>query len=67
MHTKEYFSLLKKMDENAIQPEFHRYVTAWLMAKHPEIYLDVHNAFDHYEGEIYDQHQCNDANSEIPF
>ena len=66
MHTNEYFSQLKTLEKENIHPEFHTYVTTWVKSRQPEIYNELKSLYQHYEGEIYAQHQCNSAD-EVPF
>lgn len=66
MHTKEYFSQLKTLESENIHPEFHSYVTTWVKSRQPEIYKDLKSLYKNYEGEIYAQQQCHDAD-EVPF
>jgi hypothetical protein len=62
MQTKEYFAELKGLKVDNFHPEFHTYVTAYIRARSPQLYMEVASHFKTVEGEIYAQHACDDGN-----
>lgn len=66
MHTEEYFSQLKTLENENIHPEFHTYVTTWVRSRQPEIFTELKSLYKNYEGEIYAKHACDGAD-EVPF
>ena len=66
MHTEEYFSQLKTLENENIHPEFHTYVTTWVRSRQPEIFTELKSLYKNYESEIYAKHECDGAD-EVPF
>ena len=67
MNTKDYFQNIPSLDEDRLHPEFHTYTAVWMKSRMPEAYNELKARFKEIEGEVMAQHECNDANSELPF
>jgi hypothetical protein len=62
MDTKEYFAELKGIEVDNFHPEFHTYVTAYIRARSPQLYVEVASRFKTVEREIHAKYECDDGN-----